>query len=108
METITLHHLESRNYWMVKVSILTGISTDAIMSRKRTSEISEARHLVSWALNTFEKIPVNLIAILLRRDFRSINYAIRKIENYNSINNKDIYNIKNQLKTIYYEERKNP
>lgn len=63
-----------------KVSIVTGVSKEAILSRSRSKETVMARHMAIYLIRKHKKMKVEDIGALFKRDHSNITYAVSKIK----------------------------
>ena len=79
MKEMTTAMIEMRNTLMVRVSELTGVAGDDIMSKNRTFAVTDARSLVAWALIDLCGVGVRAAGILLRRNYSDMVYLRKRI-----------------------------
>ena len=76
---ITLPMIKERNKYLVRVSELTGISTDCIMGCRRFHEIVVARAILAWVLTDLCGYTTIQAGILLRKHYSSVIYLRKKL-----------------------------
>ena len=104
---ITTEMIALRNKVLVKVSELTGVPTDDIMSANRHEDTTMARRLTAWALCDLCLMSTTQTGVLLRRHYSSILFLKKQLTYWHltaEVQNwmKDITNYINS----YYNERK--
>ena len=103
---ITTEMIALRNKVLVKVSELTGVPTDDIMSACRYEDVTMARRLTAWALCDLCLMSTTQTGVLLRRHYSSILFLKKQLTYWHltaEVQNwmKDITNFINN----YYNER---
>ena len=77
---ITTEMLDDRNRYLMVISNLTDVPSDAILGKSRLTDIVSARHLLMWALTFLCGYSTTAVGIMLHRDHASVVYGRHRIE----------------------------
>ena len=77
---ITTEMLDDRNRYLMVISNLTDVPSDAILGKSRLTDIVTARHLLMWALTFLCGYSTTAVGIMLHRDHASVVNGRRRIE----------------------------
>ena len=77
---ITTEMLDDRNRYLMVISNLTDVPSDAILGKSRLTDIVTARHLLMWALTFRCGYSTTAVGIMLHRDHASVVNGRRSIE----------------------------
>jgi len=72
--------LSKRDEYLMLISSITGIPSDDIMGRCRTRDISDARHLLMWALTRLCGYSTTQVGLMVHRDHASVVHSKNFIE----------------------------
>lgn len=76
---ITTKMIEDRNKYLFKVSELTGVAVDDVMSNSRKSDVSLARQYLAWVLHRWLGYSTTVVGRLIRRHHSDVIYSSAKI-----------------------------
>ena len=76
---ITREMINKRNEYLVLINEITGVSTDEIMGKRRSDEISMARQLLIWTLYELYGYTTIDIGTLVHRHHTTVTYAVKAV-----------------------------
>lgn len=80
IERITPHMVDCRDQFLRLVCDEMHLNAIDVMSRKRTSRLTMARHIIIWGLHRYTDATSTQIGHLMMRDHATVLYAIGAVE----------------------------